>query len=101
MQLHKPLSLVNCKIHNNSGTHSDLSLILKKRRNHKRMMRKMKKLSKANRNKTSVRLMMMLLVKKYIQKRMKILRKIGSTMNLMKIRLKMKRNLRRRTFLIA
>ena len=95
------MSLVNGKIHNNSGTHSDLSLILKRRRNLKRMMRKMKKLSKANRNKTSVRLMMMLLVKKYIQKRMKILRKIGSTMNLVKIRLKMKRNLRRRTFLIA
>ena len=95
------MSLVNGKIHNNSGTHSDLSLILKRRRNLKRMMRKMKKLSKANRNKTSVRLMMMLLVKIYIQKRMKILRKIGSTMNLLKIRLKKKRNLRRRTILIA
>ena len=65
------------------------------------MMRKMKKLSKANRNKTSVRLMMMLLVMKYKQKRMKISRKIGSMMNLAKIKQTMKRNLMRRTILIA
>ena len=65
------------------------------------MMRKLKKLSKVNRNKTSVRLMMMLLVKKYIQKRMKISRKIGSMMNLAKIKQTMKRNLMRRTILIA
>ena len=65
------------------------------------MMRKLKKLSKVNRNKTSERLMMMLLVKKYIQKRMKISRKIGSMMNLAKIKQIMKRNLMRRTILIA
>ena len=65
------------------------------------MIRKLKKLSKVNRNKTSVRLMMMLLVKKYIQKRMKISRKIGSMMNLAKIKQTMKRNLMRRTILIA
>ena len=65
------------------------------------MMRKLKNLSKVNRNKTSVRLMMMLLVKKFIQKRMKISRKIGSMMNLVKIKQTMKRNLMRKTILIA
>ena len=65
------------------------------------MMRKLKNLSKVNRNKTSVRLMMMLPVKKYIQKRMKISRKIGSMMNLMKIKQTMKRNLTRKTILTA
>ena len=65
------------------------------------MMRKLKNLSKVNRNKTSVRLMMMLLVKKYIQKRMKISRKIGSMMNLVKIKQTMKRNLMRKTILVA
>ena len=65
------------------------------------MMRKMKKLSKANRNKTSVRLMMIFLVMKYIQMRMKISRKIGSMMNLVKMKQKMERGLSRRTILTA
>ena len=65
------------------------------------MMRKLKKLSKVNRNKTSVRLMMMLLMKKFKQERMKISRKIGSMMNLAKIKQKLKRNLTRKTILIA